>query len=220
MKEVKKFPPPDSKFAYWHGIPREQIPWYPSVDEEKCIGCKLCFVSCGRNVFDFDVMQHKAVVTRPYNCMVGCSTCATICPSRAISFPEKEIVHKIEKEFHIIGKIQKKALEKKYKLDLERVRRAVLDDLSKVKVSRKYELVGHFFDRNVINKIREFLEDKDCDIVDLHLELASIKGCFREKAPSVLKFTLVSTKYGDISECEKNIEKILDENKVIIANKS
>lgn len=25
------------KFAYWHGIPREEIQWYPIIDESKCI---------------------------------------------------------------------------------------------------------------------------------------------------------------------------------------
>jgi len=33
----------------WHGILREEIPWYPTVNEEKCIDCGLCFVTCGRD---------------------------------------------------------------------------------------------------------------------------------------------------------------------------
>ncbi|MGC1135179.1 MAG: hypothetical protein WA941_20290 [Nitrososphaeraceae archaeon] len=33
---------PDPKFVKpWHGIPREQIEWHPSVDEDACIGCIL-----------------------------------------------------------------------------------------------------------------------------------------------------------------------------------
>ncbi len=42
----------DPKFAYWKGIPREEIDWHPTVDESKCTGCGMCVTSCGRNVFD------------------------------------------------------------------------------------------------------------------------------------------------------------------------
>jgi len=31
----------------WHGIPRENIKWHPTVDESKCIGC-------GKKVYGFD----------------------------------------------------------------------------------------------------------------------------------------------------------------------
>jgi ferredoxin len=34
----------------WHGIPRPEIPWYPSINEASCIGCELCYVTCGREV--------------------------------------------------------------------------------------------------------------------------------------------------------------------------
>ena len=41
MSETKEKPA-------WHGIPRKEIPWYPTVDQETCIGCQLCYVTCGR----------------------------------------------------------------------------------------------------------------------------------------------------------------------------
>jgi hypothetical protein len=32
---------PDPKFVKpWHGIPREEIPWHPTVDEDVCIRCE------------------------------------------------------------------------------------------------------------------------------------------------------------------------------------
>ncbi|MGC8778939.1 MAG: hypothetical protein ACP5Q4_09725 [Candidatus Caldatribacteriaceae bacterium] len=28
---------PDAKCAFWKGIPREAIDWYPAIDESKCV---------------------------------------------------------------------------------------------------------------------------------------------------------------------------------------
>lgn len=79
---------PDVKFTKpWHGIPREDIDWHPSVDEDACIGCGTCVTGCSRKVYRFDFARKKAVVVDPLNCMVACITCANTCPTNAISFP-------------------------------------------------------------------------------------------------------------------------------------
>ncbi len=217
MEVIKK---PDPKFAYWHGIPREEIPWYPTIDEEKCIGCKLCFVSCGRNVFSFDNEIHKAVVTKPYNCMVGCSTCATICPTGAILFPPKEIVHKIEKEHRVIGKIQKKAKAKMAKQEYERVRAEVLAELEKATFNMKYAITGHILERKLLNKLLEYMKDKPLDLVDIKLHTPSIKGCWNEKAPSYLEFVLSATGESDLEGYTKEIDKIIEESGCVIIEKN
>ena len=31
----------NTKPELWHGIPREDIPWRPTVDPDACIGCQL-----------------------------------------------------------------------------------------------------------------------------------------------------------------------------------
>ena len=56
--------------APWHGIPREEIPWLPTIDPETCIGCQLCYVTCGRNVYEMH--EAHAVAVDPMNCAVGC----------------------------------------------------------------------------------------------------------------------------------------------------
>jgi TPP-dependent indolepyruvate ferredoxin oxidoreductase alpha subunit len=33
------------EYGFWKGTPRENIPWNPVVDPEKCVGCKDCFES-------------------------------------------------------------------------------------------------------------------------------------------------------------------------------
>ncbi len=72
----------------WRGIPREEIPWFPTIDEEKCIGCRECLNICKNGVLAFNETNQKSKVVNPYNCVVECRTCGRLCPAEAISFPE------------------------------------------------------------------------------------------------------------------------------------
>ncbi|MFN4360750.1 MAG: FAD-binding oxidoreductase [Hylemonella sp.] len=79
---------PDPKFAKpWHGVPREDIHWNPTIIEDACIGCGTCVTGCSRLVYRYDFERKKPVVVDPLNCMVGCTTCANTCPANAIEFP-------------------------------------------------------------------------------------------------------------------------------------
>ncbi len=100
------------KFAKWKGIDREKITWHPTVDTDKCTGCGMCFTSCGRNVYDYDYKNKKAVVARPKQCMVGCTSCEAWCIFDAISFPDKDYVKKLIKDEKVL-KTVKKELDKK-----------------------------------------------------------------------------------------------------------
>jgi len=68
----------------YHGVPREEIHWYPTVNDERCTGCGVCVDMCHRGVFSD---TGKAKVTNPYRCVVSCTGCASMCPEKAISFP-------------------------------------------------------------------------------------------------------------------------------------
>lgn len=81
----------------WHGIPREEIEWFPTVVAERCNGCGLCVTTCGKNVFAFDYEANKPVVVAPQACMVGCSTCANNCTTDAIEFPSQGYVRQVIK---------------------------------------------------------------------------------------------------------------------------
>lgn len=82
----------------WRGIPREEIPWFPTVDETKCIGCRECLEICKNAVFSFDDVFMKSKVVRPFNCVIECRTCAKLCPADAISFPEEKEFSDLIKE--------------------------------------------------------------------------------------------------------------------------
>ncbi len=74
-------------YGKWRGMPREQVPWFPQVDPEKCKGCKKCFDFCSHRVYAWDGENNKTRVAEPFLCVVGCSNCAGLCEEGAISFP-------------------------------------------------------------------------------------------------------------------------------------
>jgi len=88
MEEPNKKATPN-QFDKWHGIDRSLIDWYPVIDESKCIGCGMCATTCGRGVYKFDYSKRKSVVAEPNHCLVGCQTCANLCPAEAISFVQE-----------------------------------------------------------------------------------------------------------------------------------
>jgi len=67
-------------------ITREKIPWYPIIDYDKCTGDMECYNFCKNDVFIWDKAEDRPIVKNPYNCVLGCSTCAKLCPAEAISF--------------------------------------------------------------------------------------------------------------------------------------
>jgi NAD-dependent dihydropyrimidine dehydrogenase PreA subunit len=93
--------PVDNKPVMWHNIPRRSIEWYPTVDEDRCAGCGMCFSTCGKKVYAME--DGKAKVVNPYSCMVGCQTCMNLCLADAISFPDIEMIRKMIKEKDVLN---------------------------------------------------------------------------------------------------------------------
>jgi len=86
------------------GFPREEIDWFPTIDSTKCVKCGMC-MNCGKKVFDWT--EKGAVVARPYDCLVGCSTCSNLCLGNAITFPDIQIVRDVYKRENIWSKVKK-----------------------------------------------------------------------------------------------------------------
>jgi len=68
-------------------IPRNQIPWFPTVNPTLCNGDQVCVAFCPHRVFRWDATANRPVVEQPYQCVVGCNNCTSICTPGAISFP-------------------------------------------------------------------------------------------------------------------------------------
>lgn len=74
-------------------LDRKKIPWYPTVDEERCSGCGICVHYCPHDVYILE--ESVSHVASPYECVVGCSNCEKECPEGAISFPDIREVRKL-----------------------------------------------------------------------------------------------------------------------------
>lgn len=98
----------------WKGVPREEIEWAPTIASDKCTGCGMCVTSCGKNVFDFDKENKKAIVARPKDCMVGCTSCSVWCVFDAITFPDPKYVKDLIKKRGVLV-FAKKQLEERLK---------------------------------------------------------------------------------------------------------
>lgn len=79
----------------WHGIPRTKIPWYPTINYDKCQSCGKCVEYCMLGTYEFEQKGDKKipVVKNPYNCVMMCSGCDPICPAGAIQHPSKKVIH-------------------------------------------------------------------------------------------------------------------------------
>ncbi len=83
------------------GLPRDKIPWFPAIDYEKCTGCLTCVETdknAGHNVYEVEGNPPRPVVKNPYECVVGCETCAKLCPNNAISFPSRDELKQVLKQ--------------------------------------------------------------------------------------------------------------------------
>jgi len=104
--------------SIWHGIPRETIQWYPTVIANRCVGCGICVTSCGKNVYAFDYEINKPVVTAPQACMVGCTTCATICTRDAIEFPSTGYIRQLIRDRKLLAQAKNMLRDQPEKYDV------------------------------------------------------------------------------------------------------
>ena len=73
-------------------------------------------MNCGKNVYDWTKDGPK--VARPYNCVVGCQSCANMCLGKAISFPDIESLRELYKKEGIWAKVKKQMEEEgKFKIN-------------------------------------------------------------------------------------------------------
>jgi NAD-dependent dihydropyrimidine dehydrogenase PreA subunit len=72
------------------GVPREKIPWYPTIDYSKCDFCMECDKFCPHQVYERREGEVMLIVANPTNCVVFCRACAKTCGPDALAFPNKQ----------------------------------------------------------------------------------------------------------------------------------
>ena len=84
----------------YKGIPRNKIPWHPTIDYEKCVNCGICIDYCKLGVYDLidNRAEKKSIVKNPNNCVVLCTGCKGQCPVGAITFPSKQETRELIKK--------------------------------------------------------------------------------------------------------------------------
>jgi NAD-dependent dihydropyrimidine dehydrogenase PreA subunit len=69
-------------------LPRDEIEWYPSIDQKACKQCKSCLNFCPTGVYS-EESDGSVVVIHPYECVILCTGCEGRCLEGAISFPDR-----------------------------------------------------------------------------------------------------------------------------------
>jgi NAD-dependent dihydropyrimidine dehydrogenase PreA subunit len=83
------------RYRPWRGMDREQVPWYPTVDEDLCDGCGVCLRMCNTGAL-VATKDGKVRVAEPFACIVGCNACANLCKPGAILFPPRAILETLQ----------------------------------------------------------------------------------------------------------------------------
>jgi NAD-dependent dihydropyrimidine dehydrogenase PreA subunit len=198
-----------TKDQTWHGIPREEIPWYPTINAETCIGCGLCFTTCGRNVFN--IQDNKSIVENALDCMVGCSTCANVCPVDAITFPSRDLVWKLERERKIFKVVRQETNEKKDRLEALKAQAIAEEHISQSTTRTKMEVAGEFGEKQFLVKLEELIRDRPYDFINLRLDVPTVKGAL-EKTPSFMSFEVTSTEQEDIQTFSSEVRALIANN--------
>jgi NAD-dependent dihydropyrimidine dehydrogenase PreA subunit len=209
----------DLSTQLWHGIPRKEIPWFPTITAEKCIGCELCYISCGREVFEYNETNRKVTVERNYNCMVGCSTCSTVCTTEAITFPGRDLVWKFEKEYKIFKQVRKEGKEKRVKKKVQEDRAKAEAQLAKISSRVKFELAGQFGKKELPKHLKTLITNRPFDVVNFQMNVPTLKGA-DEGAPCYSSFEITSTEQADISAFADEVRNFIKEKGIVLVSET
>ena len=74
-----------------------EIEWGPTVNARACTGCGTCIDFCHNDVYRWAEDRSRVIVAFKTHCVAGCSHCASLCESQAISFPTLEQLKRLRR---------------------------------------------------------------------------------------------------------------------------
>jgi ferredoxin len=151
--------------------------------------------------------------------MVGCSTCGTVCPVQAITFPERDLVWKLEREHKIFKVVRQEAKEKMAKQDALKARAAAEDAVAKLTTHTRFEIAGEFGEKRFLIQMEELVKERPYDFVNLRLEVPTVKGAL-EKTPSFMSFELTSTEQEDIQSFLPEVRDLIRRNGLTLVSEN
>jgi NAD-dependent dihydropyrimidine dehydrogenase PreA subunit len=83
------------------GVSRDKVPWFPTIDYNKCNFCMECATFCPHRVFERREGDRKLVVANPNHCVVFCRACSKTCGPDALSFPNKTEILALIKQIRV-----------------------------------------------------------------------------------------------------------------------
>jgi len=79
------------------------------------------------------------------------------------------------------------------------------------------DVAGEFGEKRFLVKLQELIQDRPYDIVNLHLEVPTVKGAL-EKTPSFMSFEVTSTSQEDIESFLPQVRSLVRDNGLVLVN--
>lgn len=175
---------------------------------------ELCYVTCGREVYDIEVGgrgARLASVGRAYNCMVGCSTCAVVCPTQAISFPSRDVVWKAEREHKIFKTVRTEARERCDRMAALAARQQAQAEIPQAPTRVRIRIAGVFGEKRFLATLEALITDRPFDIEHLERSVPTLKGLM-DNTPAYMTFEITST-------AQEPVPSTVDELRRVVAQK-
>jgi ferredoxin len=165
------------------------------------------------------MQDNKAVPVNAMSCMVGCSTCGTVCPVQAIAFPDRDLIWKLEREHKIFKVVRQEAKEKMAKQDALKARAAAEDAVAKLTTRVRFEVAGEFGEKRFLVQMEEAIKERSYDFVNLRLEVPTVQGA-TQNTPSFMSFEVTSTEQEDIQSFLPELRALVRENGLVLVSEN
>jgi len=149
--------------------------------------------------------------------MVGCSTCATVCPVNAISFPDKDLIWRLEREHHILKLVKSEVINKQRAQEVLAARAEAEKTADKVPRRVKVEVAGSFGTKEFLTKLQELVKTRPFDFVNLTLSVPTVKGTL-EGTPSYMTFEVASTEGDCLDDILSDLRRLVVENELVLVS--